>query len=343
MVASATACFAAAPSARRHAYNRAARAKSRRVRWVVPTAVSSPQAAGTAEENKKNLVLIIPGFLSSADKYEEMAGSLRKYPNFSDVAIVPLTTSDWYPTLAGGDFSDILNTIDEAANDLLTKTNENKIEKLHIVGHSAGGWLARCWLGSEPYQGKVYAGAVKTQTLLTLGTPHYSLELYPFGRIPEKLNDEVKEDYGGDDSSSSSSSSSSQDEYNSVWTATRGKQSTVALTNFRYPGCFEKNKGVRYVSVCGSGVVGSSLKIQNLKKKDFLTRAGAGVSYAATCGECDVDGDSVTPVVSSILQGSDELILPGVTHNPPDGGNGTKNESWYGSDDVIERWVDKLL
>lgn len=50
------------------------------------------------------------------------------------------------------------------------------------VGVSAGGWLARLALGSQPYDGKVFGLSPLVHTLVTLGTPHESMEAYPFGR-----------------------------------------------------------------------------------------------------------------------------------------------------------------
>lgn len=47
---------------------------------------------------------------------------------------------------------------------------------------SAGGWLARLALGSVPYDGQVFGLSPLVHTLVTLGTPHQSLEAYPFGR-----------------------------------------------------------------------------------------------------------------------------------------------------------------
>lgn len=47
---------------------------------------------------------------------------------------------------------------------------------------SAGGWLARLALGSQPYDGKVFGLSPLVHTLVTLGTPHESMEAYPFGR-----------------------------------------------------------------------------------------------------------------------------------------------------------------
>ena len=117
-----------------------------------------------------------------------MADALRRFDASADVFVVPLETKDWYPTLLGGDFRAILDKVDRAATEALRASGSPPEGKtLRVVGHSAGGWLARTWLGSSPYMGRVYGGAKKTRVLLTLGTPHYSLERYPFGRVSEKL------------------------------------------------------------------------------------------------------------------------------------------------------------
>jgi hypothetical protein len=50
------------------------------------------------------------------------------------------------------------------------------------AGVSAGGWLARIALGSVPYKGHVFGLRGLVHTLVCLGTPHASLEAYPFGR-----------------------------------------------------------------------------------------------------------------------------------------------------------------
>ena len=110
--------------------------------------------------------------------------------------------------------------------------------------------------------GRVYGGAKKTRVLLTLGTPHYSLERYPFGRVSEKLfaDAEARADFEREAVFSHRKRLDDDDDEEaraeSPWTASRAAESTLALTNFRYPGAFEA--GVRYVSVCGRGVVGAT-------------------------------------------------------------------------------------
>ena len=317
-------------------------------------------------------VLIIPGFLSSASEYEGMADALRRFDASADVSVVPLETKDWYPTLAGGDFRAILDKVDRAATEALRASGSPPEGKtLRVVGHSAGGWLARTWLGSSPYMGRVYGGAKKTRVLLTLGTPHYSLERYPFGRVSEKLfadpearagfereavlfsqlRKKKKLDDDDDDAARAES----------PWTASRALESTLALTNFRYPGAFEA--GVRYVSVCGRGVVGATPRrflrtvAESLRRRftdgneafvsegapATLASVGAGVSYAASCGSCDgVDGDGVTPLRSAMLRGATEIVLEGVTHKAKP----TRDESgdaWYGAAPVVRTWAPELF
>jgi len=317
-------------------------------------------------------VLIIPGFLSSASEYEGMADALRRFDASADVSVVPLETKDWYPTLAGGDFRAILDKVDRAATEALRASGSPPESKtLRVVGHSAGGWLARTWLGSSPYMGRVYGGAKKTRVLLTLGTPHYSLERYPFGRVSEKLfadpearagfereavlfsqlRKKKKLDDDDDDDARAES----------PWTASRALESTLALTNFRYPGAFEA--GVRYVSVCGRGVVGATPRrflrtVAESTRRRFtdgneafvsegapatLASVGAGVSYAASCGSCDgVDGDGVTPLRSAMLRGATEIVLEGVTHKAKP----TRDESgdaWYGAAPVVRTWAPELF
>ena len=316
-------------------------------------------------------VLIIPGFLSSASEYEGMADALRRFDASADVSVVPLETKDWYPTLAGGDFRAILDKVDRAATEALRASGSPPEGKtLRVVGHSAGGWLARTWLGSSPYMGRVYGGAKKTRVLLTLGTPHYSLERYPFGRVSEKLFADPEARAGFEREAVLFSQRKRLDDDDddaraeSPWTASRAAESTLALTNFRYPGAFEA--GVRYVSVCGRGVVGATPRrwvAESLRrrfkrhKKEASGNArlrapatfasvGAGVSYAASCGSCDgVDGDGVTPLRSAMLRGATELVLEGVTHKakPTKPTNDESGDAWYGAAPVVRQWAPELF
>ena len=314
-------------------------------------------------------LLIIPGFLSDAAQYEGMADALRRLARFASVDVVPLRASDWYPTLAGGDFRAILDAIDASATAASGATggpddpdHPDDARRLVVVAHSAGGWLARCWMGSRPYSGGVvYAGAARVRTLLTLGTPHYSLERYPFGRVPERrerdgleqaddVHDETYETYERDSLGRGRSEERSEESLRSEALAdlrARAPGSTLALTNLRYPGAYEP--GVRYVAVCGSGARGAARRVcvgANFSFGDVLRLATsaerraavfAGVSYAASCGRAEEDGDGVCPVETAMLEGAERVVLEGVGHQP---GTGRR---WYGDDEAVARWAEFLL
>ena len=44
--------------------------------------------------------------------------------------------------------------------------------RVALIGHSAGGWIARAYLSERNYGGKVYNGKERVHSLVTLGSPH---------------------------------------------------------------------------------------------------------------------------------------------------------------------------
>jgi pimeloyl-ACP methyl ester carboxylesterase len=64
------------------------------------------------------------------------------------VEIVRVRSSDWLPTLTGDSLAWYLNVADADVCKLYSEWG-----KVSLVGHSAGGWLARLLLGSQPYAG----------------------------------------------------------------------------------------------------------------------------------------------------------------------------------------------
>lgn len=51
-----------------------------------------------------------------------------------------------------------------------------KTKMVNIVGHSAGGWVARIWMGDEVYEGGTWGAKGRVASLVCLGTPHTSTE-----------------------------------------------------------------------------------------------------------------------------------------------------------------------
>ncbi len=129
-------------------------------------------------------IVILPGYFASAEEYHPFAELLRQ-AGFS-VAIVPLRKLDWLPTVGGRSMVPILRKLDQTVQQVLTASGTNQI---HLIGHSAGGWIARIYLGERPYviHGDVTEDAGlwnardRIHTLVTLGTPHVSQE--PWTRL----------------------------------------------------------------------------------------------------------------------------------------------------------------
>ncbi|MBD3881595.1 lipase [Phormidium tenue FACHB-886] len=123
--------------------------------------------------------VILPGYLAGALPYQEMQAALQSLG--IPAHIVPLKRRDWFPTLGGRSMLPILQQLDHTIKQVQAETGSDRI---NLVGHSAGGWISRIYLGEVPYDihpgdaGKVclWKGATFVKTLVTLGTPHVSQE-----------------------------------------------------------------------------------------------------------------------------------------------------------------------
>jgi len=125
--------------------------------------------------------IIVPGYFAQASEYSSLERLLNKQ-NISTVT-VPLSKLDWLPTVGGRSMLPILKKVDATVKKMLEKYPQ---AGLNIIGHSAGGWIARIYLGREPYDvhGDISASEAvwplskQIKTLITLGTPHRSLEYW---------------------------------------------------------------------------------------------------------------------------------------------------------------------
>ncbi|HEY9909087.1 MAG TPA: alpha/beta fold hydrolase [Thermosynechococcaceae cyanobacterium] len=156
--------------------------------------------------------VILPGYLASAIDYRPLEQALneRSIPTVT----VPLRWQDWVPTIGGRSVTPILQRIDATVQQVLAQHGTGKV---NLVGHSAGGWLARIYLGELPYcvhpidtLDSLWNARLHVHTLLTLGTPHTSQER---------------------------------------WT-----RKNLEFVNLSYPGAFYPD--VRYVCVAGKAVFG---------------------------------------------------------------------------------------
>ncbi|CEM20650.1 unnamed protein product [Vitrella brassicaformis CCMP3155] len=168
--------------------------------------------------------------------------------------------------------------------------------KVVLVGHSAGGWLARAVMGDGTWRNETDEETGEStveytqdivQGVISLGSPHYPPP-------PPALD------------------------------MTRGVLTYVCR---EYPGTFHKEKGIFYVSVVGDAVTG------DVQADRGTLERFAFQSYEVVCGSGDgVRGDGVVPLRSAYLDGSRCVTMSGVYHsiNVPDSWYGSENvvDTW---------------
>ena len=139
--------------------------------------------------------VILPGYLAGSPPYQEMEQGLRQLG--VPTVTVPLKRRDWFPTVGGRSMLPILQRLDQTVKQVMQETGSDRI---NLVGHSAGGWIGRIYLGDIPYDihpgdaGKLCLWQAHPQvgTFVTLGTPHVSQE-----RWTKRNLDFVKLNYPG--------------------------------------------------------------------------------------------------------------------------------------------------
>lgn len=131
--------------------------------------------------------VILPGYLESAIVYRQLEQSLQNL-GFPTVT-VPLRRRDWIPTFGGRPITPIVQRLDRTVKQILQKYNASQI---NLIGHSAGGWISRIYLGEKPYLGSAWSAHPLVATLITLGAPHISQERWTRWNL-----DFVKNNYPG--------------------------------------------------------------------------------------------------------------------------------------------------
>ena len=95
----------------------------------------------------------------------------------------------------------------------------------------------------------------------------------------------------------------------------------------KYPGSFFNE--VNYISVGGTVDIRSN-------EASLLTRFLAHKSYESIAGSPNCEGDGLVPLSSSLLVGSNQVVLQDTFHG------GKFGESWYGSASRVDQWWRKI-
>lgn len=312
-------------------------------------------------------LLILPGFGNdSKDYYLEdtptgsMVASLRRR-GWSDhqINVLPVQRSDWLRVFLNGvldwkfwtatadptrpAFAWYLNRVASSIQNLTAPTPNNEdgetggisgTRVVVLIGHSAGGWLARAALG---YGGTIVPQRQIASTLLsveprmqsTSSVPPVSVATEMTGTGPSPPID-LSRVLGLVTLGAPHLPPPPQ-----VMDMTRG---ALRITNERYPGAYHKGNGddVFYITVIGEAIRGVPQERKSPLEPTTVT-GFAHNSYEAVCGRGDTIGDGVVPTCSAHLDDAIQLNLPGVFHsiNAP--------ERWYGSDAVLDLWHDDMI
>ena len=121
--------------------------------------------------------VIIGGHMARKEDYRDLAAILRRLSG-SEVRVANLTLRDWVV----GRFQGYEPVVSKIAAAVETTLRDTGVEKVTLVGHSAGGLLCRAYLGGG------YAGHRRVSRLITLASPHKVHArwlLSPFARVDE--------------------------------------------------------------------------------------------------------------------------------------------------------------
>jgi pimeloyl-ACP methyl ester carboxylesterase len=125
---------------------------------------------GAEDPRHRQPIVILGGFLSTAGIYRRMAYALERLAR-RPVTVVQLGSADWMLLVYEPAWPHLLQKIERA---VLPAARGSATGKVTLIGHSAGGVLARLYLGDQPFRGRSYAGTEVVNYLITLGSPHYN-------------------------------------------------------------------------------------------------------------------------------------------------------------------------
>ncbi|KAH0433770.1 hypothetical protein IEQ34_026953 [Dendrobium chrysotoxum] len=275
---------------------------------------NSPSPPSTAASPRVTVVL--PGLGNNSGDYRGLCWTLRDGYGVPTV-VAKVSRLDWFRNAAGLLDSNYwrgtlrpkpvldwyLERVAEAVSEARKLCPQGG--SLALIGHSAGGWLARLYV--EEF------GWSDISLLITLGTPHLPPPKGLAGVIDQTrgLLDYVEKHCAP-----------------AVYTSEL-KYICIAGRYIR---------GARFISNPNSDIIDH---IDNNKGASELVITERIVGSAPVCGRADVWGDGVVPEISAHLDGALNISLDGVYHSPV--GSDDIQRPWYGSPSVVQKWINHLL
>lgn len=113
-------------------------------------------------------IVIVGGFLSFPAVYRGMHQTLAELAG-QPVYVVRASIHDWILAVSPVGWKRLLDKLHRTVRRALSSSSTGKVT---LVGHSAGGVVARLYLSPDPFMGVVYGGLQHVDHLFTLGSPH---------------------------------------------------------------------------------------------------------------------------------------------------------------------------
>jgi pimeloyl-ACP methyl ester carboxylesterase len=103
------------------------------------------------------------------------------------VYVVDARSADWIPSVVPAGWLYLLRKLDGTVRETARRAPGTR---LTLIGHSAGGVLARLYLSPEPFLGQVFRGLDRVGRLITLGSPHYNKRRWIHGGMMARWVDD---------------------------------------------------------------------------------------------------------------------------------------------------------
>ncbi|RLM79657.1 hypothetical protein C2845_PM12G01590 [Panicum miliaceum] len=275
------------------------------------------------------------GLGNNTGDYARLAAALRDDYGLPAAVVARVTRPDWLRNAAGlldanywrGTLRPrpvldwYLKRVDEAVSEARELCAPGG--KVSLIGHSAGGWLARVYM--EEFD------ASDISLLLTLGTPH----LPPPKGVPGVI-DQTRGLLNYVEKNCAPAVYTPGLRY--VCIAGRYIQGAPLLGNSAVAS--DEVLAVDSPSEGGEAVIISTNDKSTPSSVTWRARF-VGQGYKQVCGRADVWGDGVVPEMAAHLEGALNISFDGVYHSPV--GADDEQRPWYGSPAILKQWVHHLL
>ncbi|CAD6341561.1 unnamed protein product [Miscanthus lutarioriparius] len=314
----------------------------------------SPPRPGAAPRAAARPAVILPGLGNNTGDYARLAAALQDDHGLPAAVVARVTRPDWLRNAAGlADASYWRGTlrprpvldwvgqrrgrrftkhlacialqVPEEGDDAVSEARELCAPggKISLIGHSAGGWLARVYMAEFE--------ASDISLLLTLGTPH----LPPPKGVPGVI-DQTRVLLNYVEKNCAPAVYTPELRY--VCIAGRYIQGAPLLGNSAVAS--DEILAVDTPSEGGEAVIVSTNEKSTPSSVTWRARF-VGQGYKQVCGRADVWGDDVVPEMAAHLEGALNISFDGVYHSPV--GSDDEERPWYGSPAILKQWVHHLL